>query len=146
MMKRRVIFAVFSTCALIVAFAARLRADSPDARFSAAGSPGGIQDAVTGLIWEQPDDGNQYTWADAKTHCSTPWRLPSVEELTTLIDPRAAPTTLSMDPIFSGAGLEFYWSTTVVSGSSTQAWGVYFNGGAADIGTQTDTHRARCVR
>ncbi len=63
---------------------------------------GTVQDTKTGLIWQQTVPSGTYTWADATAYCGstvvstrlggTGWRLPTLEELQTIVDhTQAAP-------------------------------------------------------
>jgi hypothetical protein len=132
--------------ALIVAgilFAAvRLRANSTDGRFMAVSA--GVLDQVTGLTWQEPDDGNVYIWSDAQTHCASPWRLPTLEELFTLMDVRAA-TSPYIDSVFTNASA-VYWSATPVAGAA-YSWYVDFGaGGFVSSYSNSSTFRVRCVQ
>ncbi|MDQ7084049.1 MAG: DUF1566 domain-containing protein [Sulfurovum sp.] len=80
---------------------------------------GTITDINTGLIWQQEDDNNTYTHANAILYCegldlgndSTHWRLPSIDELVSIIDNgRANP---AINPLFTNTNTSFYWSVTL---------------------------------
>ena len=120
----------------------RLRANATDSRFLVVTR--GIQDSVTGLVWQQPDDGMVYTLANAQSACMSPWRLPTVTELFTLADPRATAAPM-IDSAFTGTGSTGYWSSTAVA-SGSSAWNVNF--GNANIGASASNsmYRVRCVQ
>lgn len=123
--------------------ASRLQASATDGRFSpATDGLGGIRDSVTGLIWQEPDDGMRYTWSAALGHCAAPWRLPTVGELSTLLDMRTTYPTI--DPMFANTG-DVYWSSSPVVGTSN-GWSVPFNGGYIGSTPPTSTCLVRCVR
>lgn len=142
-MKKRRLAPVSLVVAAAILIAARLHANSPDGRFVAV--TGGIQDQVTGLVWEQPDDGNTYTWANAQTHCTGVWRLPTVDELNTLVDLRSASVPL-IDTAFTNANA-VYWSVTSLAGAGpSSAWYVDFAVGGQGFQSTAAVHRVRCVR
>jgi hypothetical protein len=49
-----------------------------------------LRNTVTGLLWTRSDNGSDINWNDAKAHCarSPGWRLPTVDELISLYDPK----------------------------------------------------------
>ena len=98
-----------------------------------------VLDRETGLVWEQSPTQYIYNWYDAQNHCINlslgnrfGWRLPSVHELLTLIDPSRvnnnnAPTYSSTlftgNPFGSqGAFGIAYWTSTTDPTTSTNAW------------------------
>jgi hypothetical protein len=119
------------------------RADAPDGRFVTVAD--GVQDQVTGLVWQQPDDGQKYTWVAAMTHCTMPFRLPTIEELATLLD--VANTGVAVvDAAFTNADAA-YWSSTPRAGDATQAWYIaFYQAGEIYDASITDSFRVRCVR
>jgi hypothetical protein len=139
--KRGLPLACVLAVAIALLFGSRLRANSTDGRFTMV--TGGYQDQVTGLTWQQPDDGNLYTWANAQTHCAKPWRLPTVEELYTLVDVRQ-PVAPLIDSAFTNAN-SYYWSSTPSASGSSNAWNVSFGNGTAGYGAVSGTYRVRCV-
>src|SRR5439155_15941242 len=103
------------TMAIALLVTVRLRANATDGRFVTVAD--GVQDMVTGLVWQQTDDATTYTWDLAVAHCVAPWRLPTVDELFTLTDVRAT-TSPTLDTIFGRTGTTYtYWSATQVSGT-----------------------------
>jgi hypothetical protein len=124
-------------------FATRLSANAPDGRYLMTAD--GVKDQVTGLTWQEPDDGLKYTWQAATTRCRSPWRLPSVDELLlTLMDPRS--TGDLIDPVFTNAH-DAYWSATPSAGSATRAWYVaFYQCGENYDADVTGSMRVRCVR
>lgn len=105
-----------------------------------------VLDKETGLIW--PRNGNLLTnavpWLDANTMCRTlkfanriGWRLPTVEELSSLVDVRfsnpALPAGHPFLAVQTGEGVSPYWTSTNYENPSTAAW--FVNLGSGDAGT-----------
>jgi hypothetical protein len=111
-------------------------------RFIATGET--VADHRTTLEWQRADDRMLYTWRDALSHCRLPWRLPTVEELYTLVDVRRTGPPL-IAPIFSSS-TGYYWTATPAAGDASQAWYVSFGNGGVGYGTKRGTYRVRCVR
>lgn len=79
------------------------------ARFEPADG-GLVRDAVTGLVWEREGSRYPLTWERAHAHVArlnrsgfggrTDWRLPTVDELTTLFTGRTEPGEFCLEPAF----------------------------------------------
>jgi Protein of unknown function (DUF1566) len=99
-------------------------------------------DKETGLVWEQAPEAiipPVRTWTNAIAYCldkpvggTRGWRLPSVVELASLINPSlpapfvpASAFTIGDSP---GVQSAFYWSATSIADFPTNARGVSFNG------------------
>ena len=108
-------------------------------RFTDNGN-GTVTDSITGLIWLKNATCSTVTtkfWADAQTAVATlangtcnltdgstsgQWRLPSRNELQSLIDYTTRNPALPSDHPFTGVGIS-YWSSTAVAGSNAgSAW------------------------
>ena len=107
---------------------------------------GAVLDKNTGLVWEQAPDGTTRNWSNATRHClnsnglnnnnaggTRGWRLPSVAELASLIDPSlpapfvpASAFTISTSPATPGVQSDLYWSASTHADVPTDAWGVVF--------------------
>jgi Protein of unknown function (DUF1566) len=123
---------------------ARFQCVFPDATYTDGAA---VLDRETGLVWERVPTETTATWAYAVYYCETSklggrwaWRLPTLDELTSLLlSDGAGPFGIGPDPEF--------WSATgnaLVPGnylfvSFTGAGGLY-----ADV--PTATHRYWCVR
>jgi len=112
-----------------------------------------ITDLVTGLIWQQADDGVARTWYEAATYCQdfdeggyADWRLPLIKELLSIVD--AGRSSPAINPVFtSSSSSDIYWSATEYASSSGYAWGVNFYAGASVYNAKTlGGMKVRCVR
>jgi hypothetical protein len=127
-------------------------------RFTTA-FPGAVLDRNTGLVWEQAPDATVRVWSSileplgARNYCvnknvggTRGWRLPSVAELESLIDP-SLPAPFVPASVFSGVLLAHYWSATTVTDGPTLAWVVALFGDDGVFGSdKTRGSRAWCVR
>jgi|GEM_PF-2369008 len=117
---------------------------------------GTITDTITGIIWQQSDDGVARTWQAALEYCEglnlanrTDWRIPNVRELMSIVDDsRYGP---AINPVFacrSGS----YWSGSSSAYDPTEAWGGYFQSycGLADgmifEKNKSENSYVRCVQ
>lgn len=122
-----------------------------------------ILDKETGLVWEKSPDMTERTWYDAVAYCYNKtvggrkgWRLPTIEELSSLVDISQKLPTLPGGHPFINILSSFYWSATpcVSSASSStedtgKAWVVNFGSGDIQPYGKYDNKiacRAWCVR
>jgi hypothetical protein len=107
--------------------------------------------AGVSLTWQRTDSGQALTWAAAGASCAAldldggGWRLPSVKELETTIDVTRSDPAVDPAP-FPGASSYPLWTSSLLAGSSTEAWTVDFFLGAATTADTSTTYQARCVR
>ena len=140
-------------------------------RFKVLNDFGGaaILDRETQLVWERSPDTTRRDWFQALAHCyqrevganrlggrsRKGWRLATIEELASLIDPTIAPPgpTLPVGHPFSNVQSSdcsvdsCYWSATTNADATVGAWLVDLLSG--DVGTFGKTFiplRAWCVR
>jgi hypothetical protein len=113
-----------------------------------------VLDRETGLVWERSPATDRVTWFGAIRHCMgrvvgfrKGWRLPSAQELLTLVDPTAlAPGSMLV------AGHPFvisrllYWSTTTSLSETSDGWLVRFDQGVAATEFKGELLTAWCVR
>ena len=125
-----------------------------------------VLDRETGLVWEQspgilPGTSTlAVNWDVARTCIGKSvggrkgWRLPSVQELTTLVDTSVAfpgPTLPAGHP-FTNVQQGFYWSATtlantpVLPDSSPFAWTVDFSDGGVSAVSKASSRLVWCVR
>ena len=108
----------------------------------------------TDLLWEDTPHVREakITQVRAKAYCSElrlgefkDWRLPSIQELLTIIDYRR--TSPALLKAFNYVEDEsFYWSQTVVADESDAFWGVNFKRGASSKASEYYDRYVRCVR
>jgi len=122
-----------------------------------------VKDNVTGLIWEvKTDDGsihdkdNWYTWDDAQSVFIaelnaanyggfSDWRLPTVKELSSIVNSGTYGTTINTD-YFPNTMSSYYWSSTTVVGNAYLAWCVYFGYGVVYGDDKSNSYCVRAVR
>jgi len=100
-----------------------------------------VRDNETGLVWEKAPDALQRTWLFATTTCANKsvggrkgWRLPSFDELASLVDPSvpAGPLLPAGHP-FDNVQSSVYWAAPTWAALATEAWVVNFHMGG--VGT-----------
>lgn len=114
-----------------------------------------VLDKETGLVWEQSPATTTYEWHDARVQCANRttggrkgWRLPSVHELNSLIDPTLGPPgpALSVGHPFLNVQTNIYWSATTVAGFPDVAWWINTFVGEVFAEHKAFRHYAWCVR
>jgi len=103
----------------------------------------GVLDKNTGLVWEQSPLATTHTWVSARFQCTgrtvgdqKGWRLPSVHELNSLVDPTnpAGNPDIPAGAPFANVQSSVYWSASSDVDTPTRAWiVVFFNGGVSVI-------------
>lgn len=113
-----------------------------------------VRDNNTGLVWEQMPT-TMLNWTDARFQClnkavpalggTRGWRLPSVTELTSLIDP-SLPAPY-VPTVFAGVQVGNYWSsTTIADGGSLNKFSVSFQDGTVGSTNKGNPNNVWCVR
>lgn len=128
-------------------------------RFTVLSAFGGaaVRDNETGLVWEQAPSTATASWFGARLTCADKavggrkgWRLPSLPELTSLIDPSVAspgPTLPAGHPFTNVQQSAAYWSATTSAEAPTGAWAVLFFDGLVRPGDQyLNGGQVWCVR
>ena len=118
-------------------------------------SSAAVLDKETGLVWERAPFTTTYSWAAARLACTARttggrkgWRLPSIPELASVIDPSVASSgpTLPVGHPFLTVQSAYYWSATTTAEFPTIAWNVdFFNGNVGNT-HKTLANHAWCVR
>ena len=115
-----------------------------------------VRDNSTGLVWEQSPISTTSDWTSARISCINKnvggmrgWRLPSVAELASLIDP-SLPAPYVQASMFTGVHQNSYWSaTSYETNTSTSKWSVNLAVGDGLAGTSskgTPSVNVWCVR
>jgi len=113
-----------------------------------------VKDPTTNLIWEDTTHTSEdkITFDEAKTYCETlkitevsGWRLPTLNELLTIVDyTRADPAILKeFNHVKSGT---VYWASTPYVRSRDEFWGVDFKDGTTDGTSRNYSRYVRCVK
>ncbi len=130
------------------------------ARYDTASIPGVVVDKVTNLWWQQPIDTKNSQNADcsppgcalaqALDYCahltlggSSDWRLPTRIELVSLLD--VTQTAVTINPAFTDAPGDYFWTSSLIPGDPTQGFIVYFEYGNTGNGNVPSQFRVRCV-
>ena len=113
-----------------------------------------VKDPQTNLLWEDTPHVKEakLTQPKAEKYCNTlklgsfeDWRLPSIQELLTIVDYKRIEPALPK--AFSYIEEEsFYWTNTVVADESDAFWGVNFKRGASSKASEYYDRYVRCVR
>ncbi len=127
------------------------QASAKGARYVVEGET--VRDATTGLTWSRENiGGKRLTWADAKAACEalkigghSDWRLPTVQELLTLVDYSRINPAIDVDAFRCEA--HWYWTSTPYGGSpAVYAWVVGFSSGYSCWNGQDCEIHVRAVR
>ena len=115
-----------------------------------------VLDRETGLVWEKSPEAITSTWEFALIECANKnvggrkgWRLPSMPELASLIDPSVVPPDPTLPPAHPFANVQAtrYWSATKVATFIEDQWNVNFYGGnVATAVADNDRFLFWCVR
>jgi hypothetical protein len=118
----------------------------PNKRFVVL-SGGLVRDMMTNLVWQQQASTGAMTWDLAKTYCPSGFRLPTVKELTSLVDASVADPGPTIDSTaFPGTPNLSFWTSTPHAGVPGNAWTVYFGNGLSGYGESGTPNYVRCVR
>ncbi len=112
-----------------------------------------VIDHATGLMWQKSGSNeglpykNRQTYIDKLNHDRLAgyhdWRLPTVKELMSLLEPAKQSHGLYIHPIFD-AKQQWCWSAD--TDSSELAWSVYFSIGLVYLDVVDENYYVRCVR
>ena len=114
-----------------------------------------VFDSETGLVWEQAPIISELSWNDAQNHCNTlskggrqGWRLPTIQELASLVDPNNPSGNPALPPghPFSNVQSSLYWSATTLAANTNAAWTVLFSNGIVTLGLKTGIFFVWCAR
>ena len=128
------------------------RAAAPAGRYTLATDT--VADTVTHLTWQRSVPTQTYTWVAATTYCTglslggftSGWRLPTVKELQSIVDPRAYNPSIDTTA-FPATPSNYFWSSSPHAYYTGNAWFVYFSDGYTSYFSGTsNTYQVRCVR
>ncbi len=122
-------------------------------RFQLVLNGAGVLDKETGLVWEQsPSTSLAPSWASAIDTCLSMsvggrkgWRLPTIEELSSLVDPIRENPSLPAGHPFTIV-LSYYFSATTRDDDATLVRGVRFDGGYVGSSSKAAAAFVWCVR
>jgi len=111
-----------------------------------------VLDRETGLVWEQSPSNGPTSWYLAGIACidltkggRDGWRLPTIQELKSLVDHTQSPVLPSGHP-FSNVQSDVYWSATSFSTSTSYAYDVNFSDGSRGYESKGHSKYFWCVR
>lgn len=131
-----------------------------DSRYELLNSNTEVKDKQTGIIWQRCSLGQTwngtgcagnaatYNWANAlqtAKNMGNGWRVPNVKELDSLIEQACYNPSIN-DAFFPDTVSSYYWSSSPVTFSSSDAWAVSFSGGNDSHGTGYKYHLKGYVR
>jgi hypothetical protein len=114
-----------------------------------------VLDKETQLVWERDPGGPARTWWDAQSHCNNKvvgnrkgWRLPTVQELASPVDPNNPDGNPDLPPghPFDNVEANIYWSATAGAEFAGTAWLVNLGNGDVYTFEMTGTLFTWCVR
>jgi hypothetical protein len=115
-----------------------------------------VLDKQTGLVWERSPQTTSARWIVAHRTCieknvggQKGWRLPSLPELASLVDPSVAPPGPTLPPghPFLAVQSAVYWSATRADEDPRGSWAVHFGlGGGATFINWAHSVQFWCVR
>ena len=120
-----------------------------------------VLDKEAGLVWDESPSTDTLTWFDAQARCINllvgagvssargGWRLPTVQELKSLVDPAGiggpGPVLPPGHP-FDNVQSDDYWTATTSALFTDRAWTVTFFNGVAIFAPKTSMANFWCVR
>jgi hypothetical protein len=122
-------------------------------RFTTFVDGSAVLDTRTGLVWEQSPGVQHLGWADAPDYCRgrttggrPDWRLPTKDELASLVDPTQADPALPDGHPFANVKSAIYWTATPDAKDPILAWHVSFFTGQITVDGKHLNRRVWCVR
>jgi hypothetical protein len=118
-----------------------------------------VTDSKTGLTWQRCSAGqsfaagtcsgtvNLYTHEEALAYAKaqTGWRLPSVKELSSLVDSSVIGPAIN-SAAFPATPSNYAWASSPYASDSSSAWAVYFGDGAVSASSRSNSYHVRLVR
>ena len=133
-------------------------AEAPASPFRDNGD-GTVDDSASRLTWQRAVDLNRfkYGWQSAELSCQQlalaghGWRLPTKEELLSLVSKRRAPPTIDVVAFPKTPSDGIFWTSSSVRNGELRAWGVHFGTGNESLVFVSNSYGenygyVRCVR
>ena len=113
-----------------------------------------VLDRETGLVWQRDTSDTVYNWTTAHTICYMAtiggrkgWRLPTIDELATLVDPTEFSPSLPDGHPFTNVKSNYYWSSTPsATYPDIEAWLASFSNGYFTDSNKGNSTYVRAVR
>jgi len=117
-------------------------------------SSNAVLDRETGLVWEKSPSTSTFTWLNAQLQCNSlttgdrkGWRLPTLQELASLVDPTQFNPSLPAGHPFSNVQFSHYWTATTFASNTSFAWDVFLPSGLVTESLKTaPDNPVWCVR
>ena len=112
-----------------------------------------VKDERNGIYWQDTQSSKMSSedWDDAVLYCDhlylrgmSHWRLPTFEELLSIVDYRRAYPAIN--PLFDSVTEGTYWTSTTFSPTTSRAWTIDFRTGTTYYSYKTTNHAVRCVK
>ena len=139
------------TTTLAVFCSSSLRADSPPQHYEVKN--GTVRATSTKLTWQQTIDQTKRSWNDSSRYCQelqlagTGWRLPTLKELLTLVDPARSTWPVIDIVAFPDTPADLFWSANSWVMDGSYGWTVDFHmGNSAKDHAKSVGGYTRCVR
>jgi len=130
-----------------------VEAGAPPGRYTT--SNGTVTDTKTKLIWQQLPAPSTMTWDSARSYCAgvsatlggSGWRLPTIKELQTLVDPSRSRPAIDVT-FFPDTALVGSWTSTryAAPADESYAWIIILIDGIEAQAPLSSTFQVRCVR
>ena len=126
-------------------------------RFELVMNDEAVLDRETGLVWQRTTSDTTQSWYDAQLYSydliinnRKGWRLPTEDELATLLDTTQSDPMLPDGHLFTNVKHEMrdaYWSSTTCSENTDNAWNIYFWDALISVNDKSGSrHYVRAVR
>lgn len=128
-----------------------------DGRYQILAGGAEVKDTKTGLIWQRCSVGQswngktcegtaeEFAFYSAQDQSRNGWRVPTKDELATLLDKRQSKKPFINQKAFPGTGL-WYWTSSLYQGDSFKSWSVYFSDGSVGNSVRSGSINVRLVR
>jgi hypothetical protein len=98
-----------------------------------------VLDKETGLVWQKNLNLSVWDWYSAQNYCNNlylggrkGWRLPTLQELESLVDSTQSNPALPISHPFTNVFSFFYWTATTSAQNTSNAWLVKMSDGSED--------------